>query len=272
MKGVSRANDTVSDMSVDGDRIAAVSKRLTGALIAVDFDGTLAPIVKDPQASRPVPGVIHTLAGLGRAGAQVAIVTGRDARTVLELGHLSTIPGLIISGLHGAERWEGGELSTREEPAGIAVLRRSLPAVLAEVDPGVWLEDKRLSLVVHTRRASDPDRAWAALQPVITSQASAHGLEVHPGKQVLEIRIPHLSKADAVASLLSDDTTAAVFAGDDVGDVPAILTINEWALNTGRPSLTIAVGEVAELRAVCDGTVDSPVDLADLLRELLNQA
>jgi trehalose 6-phosphate phosphatase len=263
--------DTVIAMSVDGDRIAAVSKHLAGALIAVDFDGTLAPIVPDPQASRPVPGVVDTLSQLSRAGAKLAIVTGRDARTVLKLGHLSAIEGLVVCGLHGAERWEGGELSTLDEPPGIAVLRRELPPVLAEVDPGVWLEDKRLSLVVHTRRASDPDRAWEALRPLITARASARGLEVHPGKQVLEIRIPHLSKADAVASLLSDDTTAAVFAGDDVGDVPAVLTINEWAMHTGRPSLTLAVGEVAELRAVCDGTVDSPAELAELLRELLNE-
>jgi trehalose 6-phosphate phosphatase len=258
-------------MSVDGDRIEAVSKHLNGALIAVDFDGTLAPIVPDPQASRPVPGVVDTLSQLARAGAKVAIVTGRDARTVLKLGQLSAIEGLVICGLHGAERWKDGELSTRDEPPGIALLRRELPPVLAEVDPGVWLEDKRLSLVVHTRRATDPDRAWESLRPIITTKAAAHGLEVHPGKQVLEIRIPHLSKADAVASLLSDDTTAAVFAGDDVGDVPAVLTINEWAMLTGRPSLTVAVGDVAELRAVCDGTLDSPADLAELLRELLNE-
>jgi trehalose 6-phosphate phosphatase len=133
----------------------------------------------------------------------------------------------------------------------------------------VWLEDKRLSLVVHTRRSRNPDQALAALQPTVTAQAEAQGLEVHPGKQVLEIRIPQLSKADAVSSLLTEGTTAALFAGDDIGDLPAMNTVKEWGRTTGRPSLTIRVGEVVELGDVADGTVDSPNDLIGLLQQLL---
>ena len=55
-------------MHPDPDRLAAIAARLPGALIALDFDGTLAPIVSDPDAARPVPGVIDTLdrAGPGR--------------------------------------------------------------------------------------------------------------------------------------------------------------------------------------------------------------
>jgi trehalose 6-phosphate phosphatase len=256
-------------MSVDRDRIKAISTHLDGALIALDFDGTLAPIVPDPQDSRPVFQAVETLVSLAEAGAQIAIVTGRDARTALKLGQLQQIPSIVVSGLHGAERWQRGELNTRDEPPGLAVLRTSLPPLLAAVDPDVWLEDKRLSLVVHTRRAADPDRALAILEPAVTEQAEARGLEVHPGKQVLEIRIPRLSKADAVTSLLTDTTTAALFAGDDLGDLPAMRTVNKWGAATGRPTLTIAVGEVAELHQVADGVVDSPAELVALLQELL---
>ena len=140
------------------DEFVGFAARLPDALIALDFDGPLAPIVMNPSLSRPVPHVIEALIRLASAGVQVAIVTGRDVETVLRLGDLAEIPGVIVSGVHGAETWHEGQLSTRAEPAGIADLRAQLPPVLVAEDPAVWLEDKRLSLVVHTRQA--PTR-WA---------------------------------------------------------------------------------------------------------------
>jgi trehalose 6-phosphate phosphatase len=262
-------------MHPDPDRLAAIAARLPGALIALDFDGTLAPITRDPDAARPVPGVIDTLARLARAGAQVAIVTGRAAETVLRLGGLQAIPDVIVSGLHGAETWQQGDLRTRDEPPGLAVLRESLPPLLRETAEGVWLEDKRLSLVVHTRQAADPDRALAELADRLPPLVSEQGLELHPGKQVLEIRIPDLSKATALEQLLTTeglagrDASAALFGGDDLGDLPAMAAVSAWAAATGRPGLTIAVGEVPELRQAAECTLYSPADLAELLAQLL---
>jgi trehalose 6-phosphate phosphatase len=256
-------------MHPDPNRLAAIAARLPGALIALDFDGTLAPIVRDPDAARPVPGVIGTLAQLARAGAQIAIVTGRGAATVLELGGLQAIPDVIVSGLHGAETWRQGRLRTREEPAGLAVLRESLPPLLRQTADGVWLEDKRLSLVVHARQAADPARVLADLADRLPPLVTEQGLELHPGKLVLEIRIPNLSKATALEHLLTPDTSAALFGGDDLGDLPAVSAVSAWAAATGRPGLTIAVGEVPELRQAADGTVDSPAELAELLAKLL---
>jgi trehalose 6-phosphate phosphatase len=256
-------------MHPDPDRLAAIAARLPGALVALDFDGTLAPIVRDPSAARPVPGVIDTLAGLAAAGTQVAIVTGRDAATVLELGGLQAIPDVIVSGLHGAETWQHGELRTRDEPAGLAVLRDSLPPLLRGIDDKVWLEDKRLSLVVHARRSEDPQRVLAELGDRLPPLVAEQGLELHPGKLVLEIRIPGLSKAGALEQLLTPTTSAALFGGDDHGDLPALTAVAAWAAATGRPALTIAVGELAELRQAADAALDSPDELAELLAGLL---
>jgi trehalose 6-phosphate phosphatase len=256
----------------DSGRVAAIAARLPGALIALDFDGTLAPIVGDPSAARPAPGVIDTLTRLARAGARIAIVTGRDAATVLELGGLAAIPEVVVSGLHGAETWQHGRLRTRDEPPGLAALRTSLPPLLRRAGDGVWLEDKRLSLVVHTRQAADPHAALAALGEALPPLVAEQGLELHPGKLVLEIRIPDLSKATALEELLTIDTPAALFAGDDLGDLPAVAAVAAWAAATGRPGLTIAVGETPELREAADGAVDSPAELAELLADLLAPA
>jgi len=256
---------------------AKIDLEPAGALIALDFDGTLSPIVPDPMQARPVAGVVDSLVRLAGKGAQIAVVTGRDVRTVLELGGLARIPGLLVSGLHGAESWRDGELTTRDEPAGLAALRIALPPLLP---PGVWLEDKRLSLVVHTRRAERPEQALAELAGFVPRLAAEHGLVGHPGKQVIEIRIPELSKATALdrllaGSLLAEPTgsllaepTGALFAGDDLGDLPAVQTVRRWAERTGRPSVTIAVGAVPELVAATDAALAGPDELAAVLADL----
>lgn len=245
--------------------IERIRAELAGALIALDYDGTLSPMVADPMQARPWPGVVDSLVRLAQQGAQVAVVTGRDARTVLELGQLRRIPGLLVSGLHGAESWQDGELRTRDEPPGLAVLRGMLPPLLP---PDVWLEDKRLSLVVHTRRAAQPERALAELNRIVPGLAAEQGLESHLGKLVIEIRIPELSKATALAELLAQGPTAALFAGDDLGDLPAVHAVRRWAERTGRPALTLAVGAVPELAETTDAALAGPAELAELLAEL----
>ncbi|MGX7679350.1 trehalose-phosphatase [Jatrophihabitans sp. DSM 45814] len=258
----------------------AIATDPASSLVALDFDGTLAPIVNDPAQSRAVPGAIETLAVLARHGVQVSIVTGRDAVTVVSLGQLERIPGVRVSGLHGAQTWRDGKLVTRAEPSGIAELRQSLPTLIESADPAVWLEDKGLSLVVHTRLAENPQAALNALTEPVTELAATHGLDVVGGKMVLEIRIPGLSKADALEELLGLDIAAAVFGGDDYGDLPAFKVIRDWRTaprdtsdqaRSARSGLTIAVGDVAEVRQAADLHVDTPEDLADLLAELADR-
>jgi trehalose 6-phosphate phosphatase len=244
----------------------------SAVLLALDFDGTLSPIVDDPEHARAAPAAIEALVDLADRGARIAIVTGRDAATVVELGGLERIPGVLVSGLHGAETWHEGQLLTRDEPPGISALRAVLPPLLERVDPGVWLEDKRLSLVVHTRRAADPDHSLQMLTQPVTALAAEHDLDVVGGKFVLEIRIPALSKADAVSSLLNEHTRAAMFCGDDLGDLPAFEAIRSWAADSGHTGVTIAVGEVPQVRTAADLQLDSPEELAELLSDLADQA
>jgi trehalose 6-phosphate phosphatase len=244
----------------------------SSVLLALDFDGTLSPIVDDPERARAAPTAIEALVDLADRGARIAIVTGRDAATVVELGGLERIPGVLVSGLHGAETWHEGQLLTRDEPAGISALRAVLPPLLDRVDPGVWLEDKRLSLVVHTRRAADPEHSLQILTQPVTALAAEHDLDVVGGKFVLEIRIPALSKADAVSSLLNEHTRAAMFCGDDLGDLPAFEAIRSWAADSGHTGVTIAVGEVPQVRMAADLQLDSPEELAELLSDLADQA
>src|SRR5947209_4848174 len=81
------------------DIVGSLREVMPDVLVATDFDGTLAPIVVDPQQSRPVDGAIDALAALAAAGARVAVITGRDAGTVVRLGGLDRVPALTVAGL-----------------------------------------------------------------------------------------------------------------------------------------------------------------------------
>jgi trehalose 6-phosphate phosphatase len=255
------------------DALAELRARLDRCLIALDFDGTLAPIVPDPATSRPESGVVDALTALSAAGAQVAIITGREAVTVVELGGFAGVPGLIVAGIYGAQWWQDGTLIAVDEPASMRLLRRRLPDVVAENcdDPDVWIEDKRLSLVVHTRVSADPEGEQDRLIGPITDLADDLHLIAEPGRQVVEVRLPGFDKGTVLQDLAgrSDDDTAVLFAGDDVGDLPAFKLVERWRAE-GRLAVSVAVAsdDVPDVRDAATGHVTSTAELAELLRRL----
>ncbi len=252
--------------------VAAFRSRLDGALIALDFDGTLAPIVADPAASRPVAGAIEILTALANASAQIAVITGRDARTVIELGGLAVIPRIKILGLYGVESWSEGQLTTVETPPAITALRSRLPAVVSRhgTDDGVWIEDKRLSLVVHARQAADPAAQLDLVRGPVGVLAAELGMEIHDGRDVLEVRLPGFDKGSALRRLVTEVRASAVlFAGDDVGDLPAFEAVRD--LRSGGLSawsVAAASAEAPEVQAAADVHVAGPAAVVDLLARI----
>lgn len=247
---------------------------LPGALIALDFDGTIAPIVPNPSHSRPVPGAVDSLAALARAGAQVAVITGRDARTVIGLGGLDAIPRLIVEGLYGAEQWQDGALHTPHEPESLHRLREELLRLVARhaEDPDVWIEDKRLSLVLHGRLAADPERALDPLRAPVAALGAELGLEVHPGRGVIELRLTGYDKGAALLRLVDQVAPAAVlFVGDDVGDLPAFEAVATLR-QRGLPAWSVAAAsaEVPQIAEAADIRVAGPAGVAGLLGGLLS--
>ena len=242
---------------------------LSGALVALDFDGTLAPIVADPQCSGPLAGTREALDALAGRGARLAVVTGRDAATAVRLSGLADVAGLVVAGLYGAEVWRGGVLHAAPEPAALGALRDRLPAALA-AQPQLWVEDKRLSLVVHARRAADPDAALAAVAPAVGALAAELGLQAHPGRHVLEVRLPGYDKAGAVQRLVDEAAPpAALYAGDDVGDLPAFALMRALR-EAGTPAWGVcaASDEAPDVAAAADLAVDGPAGVLALLQDL----
>jgi len=148
-------------------------------------------------------------------------------------------------------------------------LRNRLPAVVAAhiSDPAVWIEDKRLSLVIHTRGAADPARAIEAVRGPVEDLVAELGLEAHDGRNVLEIRLPGYDKGAVLRRLVARFEPAAVlFAGDDLGDLPAFAAIRALRAQ-GRRAWGVAVSsdEVTAVGAAADVQVDGPAGLIALL-------
>ena len=252
--------------------LTALRTALPSALIALDFDGSLSPLELHPENARPLPGVVELLRELRATGATVAVVTGRNVTSLLRISGFADIPGLIVYGTHGAERWEAGELRVPEVPPGLDELRQYLPGLLAGLtqEPELWLEDKDLSLVIHARLTPDPDAVLEKLAAPVREAATAAGLGVRPGKEVLEICIPGIDKGTALRELLAPGPSAALYAGDDLGDLPAFAEVRAWAQRTSRPSLTIGVGPPdGPITGATDITVRDPRHLIALLRQLI---
>jgi trehalose 6-phosphate phosphatase len=247
---------------------------LTHTVVGIDFDGTLSPVTPHPRQARLDTAAADELRRLAAAGARVGIVTGRSVESLLEVAgrELATIPNLVIEGMYGAEHWCDGVLHTLPTPEQIHRLRRVLPSVVDATvsDPNVWVEDKRLSLVVHTRLAAEPLALQSALVGPLAEVAAEHDMEVHLGKEVLELRLRGIDKATALERLVHPACRALVYAGDDVGDVPAFASVRRWRERTALPGITIGV--VAECSSPIAGEADwevgSTAELISTLRAL----
>ena len=198
------------------------------ALIATDFDGTLAPIVADPRAARAQPGAVPALRRLARAVGTLAVITGRPAAEAVAYGGLDAVPGLIVLGHYGWQRWQDGELAGPDSPAAVQAARQAMPGVLraAGAPDGTWVEDKGHALAVHTRRTADPESALRLLRGPLGDLAARLGLAAEPGRMVIELRPPGMDKGAALTGLVRERAADAVmFCGDDLGDLPAFAAV-----------------------------------------------
>jgi len=254
---------------------AAMLARPDQLLVALDYDGTLAPIVDDPDRARPVPGAVDVLGRLARHVALVVVITGRPARQLVDLAGLAALTGerVLVLGAYGTESWDARtDRYTVPDPGpAVAAARDRLTRLVAAAPPGTWLEDKGRAVAVHTRRTSDPAGVQAALEPAVRAVADELGLRCEPGRAVLEIREPGGDKGDALrAAVRRCGARAVLYCGDDLGDVPAFEAAGQLR-TAGVSVLRVAVTSAERdwPQGLTDAQVDGPVGVLTLLRALL---
>jgi trehalose 6-phosphate phosphatase len=256
------------------DEAARLSQRASEVALCLDFDGTLAPIVKNPDDARPLPGLLELLAGLAGRFAAVALVSGRPAAFLAEHAPARGVRYLGLYGLQeisDSRTWIDPRLiAARPAVAAAAEDLRDAPAVIAS---GAFLEDKEYAVAVHTRRIVNPGQWAAAIDEAVQDIAARRGLEVIPGRLVWELRpAVNSDKGDAVRRVVAESGACAVVViGDDLGDLPAFAAAREMA-SGGQAALLVAVrsGEApAQLLGEADMVVDGPPGVRDFLNLLV---
>jgi trehalose 6-phosphate phosphatase len=245
------------------------------ALIAADFDGTLSPIVARPDDARAYPGAVPALTALAGVVGTVAVITGRPAAGAVALGGLADVPGLVVLGHYGWQRWQDGRLADEPPPPAVQAAREALPGLLraARAPDGTRVEDKAHAVAVHTRGAADPEGALSRLRGPLGELAGRLGLAAEPGRLVIELRPPGVDKGAALTGLAGERAARSVmFCGDDLGDLAAFAAVR--ALRAGGvPGCAVASAspESPQVAEAADLVVDGPDGVVDLLTELAGQ-
>ena len=231
--------------------LAALAADPAAAALFFDVDGTLAPIVAQPEDARVPDATRSELRRLAAHYGLVACVTGRAgdvARAIVGL------PELTYVGEHGLELDPEAE-AWRERIRSFGA-RAPWP-----------VEEKPLSAAFHYRTA--PDRAAAKRQlEQVEADARAEGFRTRWGRLALEVLPPvEASKRTAVQHLLvRTNLRRAIYAGDDTTDIDAFAALDGLELGI---RVAIASAEApAALRERADVVLDSPAALAALLTQL----
>ncbi len=226
-------------------------------LLAFDFDGTLAPLVTNPQDAAMPLSVMRRISRLG-ALLPVAIITGRSVSDVST--RLGFEPRYVI-GNHGAEGLDEQSLD---------LYRHILDAPRALLDlhqqrlreHGVQIEDKGLSIALHYRMARNREAAAAWIRALLARLEAP--LTLTYGKCVVNVTAAHApDKGDALKRLVDmEGVEAAVFLGDDVNDESAFaIAASHW--------LTVRVGNGA-VRSAARYFLDDHAQVAVLLQDMID--
>jgi len=241
-----------------GPALSAEIDRLAGArdlLIALDFDGTLAPEVDEPSAARALPAARTALLALHRLpSTTVALVSGRSLDSLVEVGEMPDEVPLI--GSHGLEvRLAANDVrpaATAHDRERVRVLLLRLEPLVAAV-PGAWVELKPAGFAVHTRLVAD---SAAAASLILTVREESGRLDaeltMRDGKNVIELAVRDVTKGDGVRLLRAHlGSPAVLFAGDDVTDEDALRVLEpaDLGIKVGRAP-TIAAHRVADPQAM----------------------
>lgn len=247
------------------DEVISALARTPVLLVALDFDGTLAPLVDVPSQSRMIVRARHALdALLALRDTRVALVSGR---TLEDLSHVSEHDGasqIFLSGSHGTEFWfpNGYEALAEQAPSStVADHTRAVTALVAGLD-GVRIEEKPFGFGLHTRIANDASTSRAL--ELIQDYADAHleSWRRRGGHDVVEYSERFEGKDAAIRALREvTGATSVVFAGDDETDEDAIV-----ALEPGDVGIRVGGGESQAAVRVADAAA-----LADTLDALATQ-
>jgi trehalose 6-phosphate phosphatase len=233
-------------------------------VVAIDFDGTLAPTVDDPATARALPLAVDAISELVKlSSTTVALVSGRHLAGLQSV--VAMPPEVILVGSHGAETLVNGKESapalSPEESALLETLSSSVEKAAAEF-PGARVERKPSGCGLHTRLSSpvDAEAARAQALAAVNALAGSASIARRYGKDILEFTVRAADKGGALEWLRNlADASAVLFIGDDVTDEDGFR-----ALAGDDVGIKVGPGDTAAGFRIAD-----PVEVSELLAALV---
>jgi len=260
--------------------IEPLANLLTGRPIALfsDIDGTLSPIVDNPEKAKISPRCKELLRALMIEDVLVALITGRPIETARRM---TGVEGAVYAADHGLSLWiDGHEEMSDAVREYIELAERVKRETVAIDTEGVFVEVTGPNVAFHYRLASDEEAARRSIQAALDASRSAQRFQARQGRKLIGLR-PRLDidKGTALTDLTRRFDVAALFClGDDQTDIDMFRAVGKLRDN-GLPAASIAVDseEVApELLASADyfvrGVPGVEVFLDQLLKALRREA
>ncbi|WFC98824.1 hypothetical protein MYAM1_001557 [Malassezia yamatoensis] len=217
-----------STRALDCDGMLTKFRQAKKRLLLLDYDGTLTPIVKDPESAVPSQRLLDAMETLlkdDRNG--IYLISGRDEKFLRK--HFDQFPALGLSAEHGSYFKEHGasgkwvnlsaELDMSWKSDVLNVFRYYTDRTI-----GSMIEEKKSSIVWHYRNA-DPEfgsfqaKDCRALLDNILAENQME-VEVVVGKKNVEVRPLAINKGEIVHRILyaNPDTEFVFCVGDDKTD------------------------------------------------------
>lgn len=275
---------TIAGAALPAALVAAIEAfaRHPRVLVALDFDGVLAPIVLVPDAARPLPEAAAGVRRLAQSpGVAVALVSGRVLDNLRRVA--APPPSVSLIGSHGAQyapalpeaasvpaaRVDSAPGPGRIEldpPAAdrLAAVTEALELISARY-PGTFVERKPAGAVLHTRQAGARDAATATGE-ALAGPATWPGVHLTLGKEVVDLSVLAVTKGMALNRLRADLALCpgqgpVLYVGDDVTDERAFAVLDPAA---GDVSVKVGDG-----RTMAGHRIPDPEAVVLLLDHLL---
>lgn len=253
-----------ADVTHDPTALAAAPR----LLVALDFDGTVSPLVDHPADSRLAPEAAAAIARLrALPRTWVAFVSGRPLDSLARVTEADA--DALLIGSHGVEVSLRGRVAdiglSDDERRRLAELEAALTPLVASASPA-RLEHKPVGFGVHTRLVADPAVVAPLQQAAREAAERVGGFTERLGKDILEFAVRDIDKGDGVRMLrrlLEEEDGGPVcvlYAGDDVTDEDAFA-----ALDPARGDLGVKVGDGATRASVRVAGIPAFAALLDAL-------
>lgn len=210
LTNLSSFDQSESTPALDRPKLVRQYRRARKRLFMFDYDGTLTPIVKDPQAAIPSDRVLRTIKSLAADPRNaVWIISGRDQAFLDEwMGH---IPELGLSAEHGCfiRKPRSDDWENLAETSDMAWQKDVMEVFqhYAERTQGSFIERKRVALTWHYRRA-DPEygafQARECRRQLEETVGKKWDVEVMAGKANLEVRPTFVNKGFIATRLVNE--------------------------------------------------------------------